>query len=163
MYILLFHTNIFFKMALCSQKAILKKIKCLNQVLHENFDSHNSTKSQEKWPDFYTWFKYVAKHIEGCLKVLLLYLDGSQIWLNLSVDCCHDGYITKFTIITLLHSTYLPIIFIHATCPQSTFSNSTENFCEGSWVFHLLGLGFTRSKDLLKGGTLEYLGQVYIK
>jgi hypothetical protein len=132
-------------------------------VLHENFDSHNSTKSQEKWPKFYTWFKYVAKHIEGCLKVLLLYLHGSQIWLNLSVDHRHDGYITKFTIIRLLHSTYLPIILIHRTCPQSTSSNSTESFCEGSWVFYLLGLGFTRSKDQLKVGTLEYLGQVYIK
>jgi hypothetical protein len=63
---------LFFVLAIYSQKATFKilsaKIKCSLRFsiakIHQNL---------RKIPDFYRWFKYVAKNIEGCIEFLLSY------------------------------------------------------------------------------------------
>jgi hypothetical protein len=53
----------------------------------EIFNSHNSTKIEEKSSNFLYMVQIrVAKNTEGCPKILLSHLACSQIWLNLPVD-----------------------------------------------------------------------------
>jgi hypothetical protein len=70
------------------------KIKCFLRfsiaIIWSNF--------KRKSPDFYTWFKYVAKNIDDGQKILLSYLAYSQIGLNPPVEHHHFGYITKLII-----------------------------------------------------------------
>ncbi len=66
-------------------------------MLLRNFNSQNLTNLKKKnSPDFYTWFKQVAKNIEGCFFIFYFQcLACSQIWLNILVDHCRFGYNTK--------------------------------------------------------------------
>jgi hypothetical protein len=52
---------------------------------------------KRKLPNFYTWVKLVAKKLEGCLilKKKLSYSIFSQFWLQLPMNDCHFGCITK--------------------------------------------------------------------
>ncbi len=62
-------------------------------MFFEIFNSRNSNRIQEKSPDFYSWFMYIAKNIKRCFQ----FLSCNQIWLNLHVDHWHFGHITKLT------------------------------------------------------------------
>jgi hypothetical protein len=75
----LVHISPFIWLAIYSQKAILKihssKIKWFLLFSRTRI----WPKFNKNHPGFYTWFKYIAKNIEGCWKILLSCLACSQI------------------------------------------------------------------------------------
>jgi hypothetical protein len=79
-------------------KKEIQNHKCWNPGFFEILSSQDWTKISEKSSDFYALFKQVVKNMEGCLNFFYFHIWAySQIWLNLPMNDCHFGYITKLT------------------------------------------------------------------
>jgi hypothetical protein len=62
--------------------------KCYNEMIFENLNWDTFEKFGKNPSDSSTWFKEIAKKYRT-------YFVCSQIWLYLSIDDCHFGYMTK--------------------------------------------------------------------